>query len=147
MRAAFQVLVIPYKITDSIPYYAVFKRSDAGYWQFVAGGGEGNETIPEAAQRELMEEAGIKAKDIIQLDTVSSVPKTYFKSHADSKDIYIIPEYCFAVKLTGEEIKLSGEHTEYNWEKYNTVMDMLKYDGNRTALWELDEKIRDGVIS
>jgi hypothetical protein len=38
MRAAFQVLVIPYKITDNIPYYAVFKRSDAEYRQFVAGG-------------------------------------------------------------------------------------------------------------
>jgi dATP pyrophosphohydrolase len=58
----------------------------------------------------------------------------------------VIPEYCFTVKLTGEEIKLSGEHTEYNWEKYNTVMDMLKYDGNRTALWELEGRIRDGVM-
>ena len=58
----------------------------------------------------------------------------------------MIPEYCFAVKLTDEEIKLSGEHTEYSWERYSSARGMLKYAGNRTALWELDEKIRDGVI-
>ncbi|HMS34439.1 MAG TPA: NUDIX pyrophosphatase [Ignavibacteria bacterium] len=146
MRATFQVLVIPYKIKKSIPYYAVFRRSDEGYWQFVAGGGEGDETIFEAAKRELMEEAGIVSGEIIQLDTVSSVPKSYFRSHAGRKDIYVIPEYCFAVKLKCEEIKLSAEHTEYIWEKYSTARDMLKYDGNRTALWELDEKIREGAV-
>ena len=146
MRAAFQVLVIPYKLTDLIPYYAVFRRSDAGYWQFAAGGGEGEETITEAALREFREEAGITAGSIIQLDTISSVPKSFFRSHAGRKDIYVIPEYCFAVKLTDEEIKLSSEHTEYSWERYESAVDMLKYDGNKTALWELDEKIRDGVI-
>ena len=146
MRAAFQVMVIPYKITDHIPYYAVFRRSDAGYCQFVAGGGEGEETFTEAALRELREETGITAGSIIQLETISSVPKSFFRSHAGRKDIYVIPEYCFAVKLTDEEIKLSSEHTEYSWERYGSARDMLKYDGNRTALWELDEKIRDGVM-
>jgi hypothetical protein len=44
-RAPFQVLVIPYTLTaeDDLEY-ALFRRQDEGYWQFISGGGEGAET-------------------------------------------------------------------------------------------------------
>jgi ADP-ribose pyrophosphatase YjhB (NUDIX family) len=37
--------------------YAVFKRTDGGCWQGIAGGGEKGETPLQAAQREALEEA------------------------------------------------------------------------------------------
>ena len=79
-RAPFQVLVYPYRKTreDGLEY-ALLKRSDAGYWQGIAGGGEDNETLLEAARREAYEEQA----------------------------------YALA-----------------------------KYDGNKTALWELDRRLR-----
>jgi len=43
MRALLQVLVIPFRRTESTLKFAVLKRSDADYWQFVAGGGENGE--------------------------------------------------------------------------------------------------------
>jgi len=42
MRAEFQVLVIPFiREPEGKIKYAVFKRSDGKYWQFIAGGGDG----------------------------------------------------------------------------------------------------------
>lgn len=50
MRAPFQILAIPYQIVDGSPKYCVFHRADHDQWQFIAGGGEDNETPLEAAK-------------------------------------------------------------------------------------------------
>jgi len=144
-RAPFQVLVYPYrKIRDDGFKYALLKRSDAGYWQAIAGGGENNETSLEAAQREAYEEAGIPANsDFLQLDTVESVPVTEFTdSHLWGDDAYVIPQYCFGVLVKDSQIMLSREHTEYAWLTYEQAYHLVKYDGNKTALWELDKRLR-----
>jgi dATP pyrophosphohydrolase len=148
MRAQFQILVLPFLIKENTPYYAVFKRRKGNYWQFIAGGGEDDESIINAAKRESEEEAGIDINPdkFIMLDTVNSVPRTYFKDHENNKDIYVIPEYAFAVQISNDELTISGEHTEYRWMEYSEAYEHLKYDGNRTALWELNEKIKDRVI-
>jgi dATP pyrophosphohydrolase len=148
MRAEFQVLVIPFVISnDDKLELAVFKRSDGGYWQFIAGGGENNETILEAAQREAYEEAGI-ARDskYFMLDTTAMIPKSYFHDHESKKDLYVIPEYCFGVLIENKALLRSREHTEYLWVSYEEAMNRLSYDSNKTALWELRERIRDGDI-
>ncbi len=44
MRAPFQVLVIPFRRTPGGTQFAVLRRSDTGWWQFVSGGGEDQET-------------------------------------------------------------------------------------------------------
>ena len=51
MRAPFQILAIPNRIVDGTPMYCVFHRADHDQWQFIAGGGEDNET-PLAAAKE-----------------------------------------------------------------------------------------------
>ena len=97
MRAEFQVLVIPFVIGENEKLeVAVFKRIDGDYWQFIAGGGERNETILEAVQREAYEEAGI-ARDSkhFKLDTMAMIPKSHFRDHKSKTGLYIIPEYCF----------------------------------------------------
>ena len=37
---------------------------------------------------------------------------------------------------------LSSEHKEYRWVKYDEAMRLLKYDSNKTALWELNERLK-----
>ena len=39
-RARYQVLVIPYCITDGQVRFCAFRRKDLDIWQFIAGGGE-----------------------------------------------------------------------------------------------------------
>ena len=99
-RAPFQVLVYPYRKVGHREFeYALLKRSDAGWWQAIAGGGEDSEMPLEAAKREAREEAGIPTDSpFVQLDTITSVPVTEFRdSHLWGQDVYVIPQYCFGV--------------------------------------------------
>lgn len=142
MRAPFQVLVIPFRLTAAGPEYAVLRRSDTGWWQFVAGGGEDTETPGEAATRETEEELGVAA-EVMRLDSMATVPKDCFiAADSWSQDVYVVPEHSFAVDVGDSAITLSAEHTEVQWLQYEQAGRVLKWDSNRTALWELNERLR-----
>ena len=82
-RACFQVLVLPYIIENNDVKFGVFHRSDMNVWQFIAGGGEDDETYIQAAKREVFEEAGIINTDkFYKLDTLCSIPVSIFGDHA-----------------------------------------------------------------
>ena len=141
MRAPFQILVIPFRRTAAGLEFAILKRSDADYWQFVAGGGENEETPVQAAQREAQEEVGI-SREMMQLDSLSTVRKDCFAA-ADrwGTELYVVPEYCFAVDVEGSALVLSNEHTDLRWVSYEQACSLLKWDSNRNALWELNERL------
>jgi dATP pyrophosphohydrolase len=144
-RAPFQVLVYPYrKATNRQFEYALLRRSDQGLWQGIAGGGEGEEKPLEAAKRETYEESGIPpTSEFIQLDTIESVPVIEFKNcYLWGDDVYVIPQYCFGVAAENLHITISREHTEYKWLSYDKAYKLIKYDGNKTALWELDKRLK-----
>jgi dATP pyrophosphohydrolase len=143
-RAPFQVLIIPYfRTSKGMIEYAVFNRSDAGYGQFLSGGGENDETPMVAAIREAHEEAGISPKSIFfKLDSIATVPTNVFKGHESwGKEVYVIPEHCFAVEVFSKNIRLSAEHDEYKWGDFQTASGLLKWDSNRNALWELNQRL------
>ena len=144
-RVMYQVLVIPYCIKDNKAQFCLFRRSDMGIWQFIAGGGDDEDgSIIESAKREAFEEAGIsETYNFFKLDTCCSIPSDCFKN-ADvlwGKECFIIPEYAFAVKVESTSLQLSSEHTEYNWLTYEEAQAVLQYDSNKTALWELNRRI------
>jgi len=127
MRAEFQVLVIPFVISENEKLeVAVFKRNDGGYWQFIAGGGENEETALEAAQREAYEEAAI-ARDskYFKLDTMAMIPKSHFHDYKSETGLYVVPEYCFGVLIENKALPRSGEHSEYSWVSYGEAMNCL----------------------
>jgi dATP pyrophosphohydrolase len=144
-RAPFQVLVYPYRQVGEGKFeYALLKRSDGGFWQAIAGGGEDSETPLEAARRETYEETGIPPESpFLQLDTVESIPVTAFEdSYLWGEDVYVVSQYCFGVLVEDGRLLLSPEHTTYRWLEYDEAHSLLKYDGNKTALWELDKRLR-----
>jgi dATP pyrophosphohydrolase len=142
MRAPFQVLVIPFRFKSERWEFAVLKRSDADYWQFIAGGGEDAETPLQAARRETEEEIGVVG-EVVALDSLSTVRKDCFAGAALwGDDVFVIPEHAFAVKIGTHGICLSGEHTEFRWLPFDEASRLLKWDGNRTALWELNERLK-----
>jgi len=146
-RSPYQILVFPYMKNESNSIlYALFRRSKEGYWQGIAGGGEEGETILDSAKRESYEEAGIQ-KDMkyVELDSrsmhsVLDVVGKYKWGH----DTYVIPEYCFGVELTECKLLLSNEHKEYKWVTYEEAIKMLKWDSNKTAIWELNQRLTRG---
>ena len=143
MRAPFQILAIPYQIVDGSPKYCVFHRADHDQWQFIAGGGEDNETPLEAAKRETIEEGGVHADKWIELKSLAYIPVTNKsekrRQHWD-KHTYVIPEYTFGFECK-KDIQLSLEHTECVWLTYEEANQKLKWDSNRTALFELNCRI------
>ena len=107
----------------------------------MAGGGEDDETPVQAANREVQEEIGI-AGQCIQLDSVTSIPKIWFPGlESRGDDILVILEYSFALDAGESEITLSSEHGDIKWLSYEQAFNLLKWDSNRTALWELNERM------
>ena len=143
MRAPFQILAIPYRIIDGMPQYCVFRRSDSGQWQFIAGGGEDNETLLNAAKRETLEEAGVQSNKWMPLASLCYLPVTVIAEKCRqhwNKDTLVIPEYTYAFECT-DEVTLSDEHTEYAWLPYEEAVRKLQWDSNRTALYELNYRL------
>lgn len=148
MRAPFNALVIPfYRAPDAETLYCVLQRADAGFWQWVAGGGEDAETPAEAAIRETREETGIEGP-LYALQSQARVPVTSFAARKNwPDDLYVIPEYHFAVEAGAPEARLSAEHTACEWLPYDTAFARLHWQSNQTALHELAERLsRDDLV-
>ena len=145
-RAPFQILVLPFRVASlDVFEYALFKRSDKSYWQGIAGGGEDSETPLAAAKREAFEEAHVPlSTPFFALQTTSMIPVYHFKAQALwSQARYVIPQYCYAADCSAITVCLSDEHSEYRWVEYDEAVTLLRWDDNKTALWELQERLRN----
>jgi dihydroneopterin triphosphate diphosphatase len=146
-RIPLQVLVLPFRqSTDGTVEYAIFRRAHYGddCWQGLAGGAEVGESAEQAAQREAMEEAGIPVDaPLIPLDAVASIPAAHFGDrHLWGPDLYVVTERAFGLRLDHRlVITLSREHTDYRWVAHAEAARLLRWDSNRTALWELNERL------
>jgi dATP pyrophosphohydrolase len=140
----FQVLVFPFRRSGEKGYqYAIFQRIRSDLWQAISGGGKSGESFLTAAKRESWEETGIpQSADYFSLQTINSVPIHYFTEQTP-EGRYVIDEHCFAVDCTGIEITLSPEHSEYRWANYETAKGLLRWDSNKTGLWELNQRLID----
>lgn len=144
MRAPYNVLVLPFLRDREYVKYCIFKRNDLNVWQFVAGGGEGDECPLAAARREGGEEAGLsRTLEYKQLESMCYVPAEQFseKARAHWGEKYVIPVYAFAVELQSPRIRISHEHSEYRWCTYKEAVQLLHFDLDKTALYELKERL------
>lgn len=149
LRAPFQVLVMPFRsIAESSFEFAALLRSDNNCWQGVAGGGKPGERPNDAALRETREELGIRQPELFfRLDTIGSIPRELFsRTHHWSKRIFVIPEYCYAVNCTDFKERISDEHKKIIWGDFNAIQQQLYWDSNKTALWELRERLKQGAL-
>jgi dihydroneopterin triphosphate diphosphatase len=157
MRALYQVLVIPCRKTKKGGYeFCIFKRKDLKVWQFIAGGGEQeDETRMESARREAMEEAGIsECSKYVRLRTETSIPITNICEEQKIKKVYgvdfkknpLVKEYSFAVEIPeSQQLGELVEHTEAKWVGYDQALELLRFDSNKTALYELNHYLKYGL--
>ncbi len=143
MRAPFQVLVFPYQILNDQPRFLIGQRSDNGVWQAISGGGEGSESFLEAAKRELKEEASLVGYNWQQLDSMCMLPKVYYAGHENwANHQFVVPEYSFSVQVSTEP-QLSNEHTKFRWCSFHEASELLAYDSNKIALWEINQRLKN----
>ena len=139
------MLIFPFIKEAGRYYYAIFKRRDLNIWQGIAGGGEGNETPVRTMRREAYEEALINRKSrYIRLASITTIPAINICG-LKWGNIIMIPEFAFGVEAASRELKISNEHTQYLWLNYEDAIKKLKYDSNKSALWELDYRLKNGV--
>ncbi|MBD2809862.1 NUDIX domain-containing protein [Xenorhabdus sp. Vera] len=145
MRLPAQVLVVPYQVKDGELLFTILKRRDMDMWQWIAGGVEENESIVDAALRESEEELGIHSSklEIMPLESKCSIPKLYFEARKNwPDDIYTVTEHTFAVRMAPDsEISLSSEHSLYKIIKFSELENYNTWDSNRTAAWELHQRL------
>lgn len=143
MRVPFQILAIPYRKKQEYQF-CVFHRADIDQYQFVAGGGENDEQAIDAAIREIKEETNVSAESVISLTSMAYIPANVIaECHRKhwSTDTYVIPEYSFGFECEAE-ICISDEHIGFEWLNYKNAMSKLTWDSNKTALYELNCRLR-----
>lgn len=142
MRRPKQVLVFLYRYRNKIIEYCIFYRKKQKFYQGLSGGVEDDEELVDTVKREVYEETGIKINKIIKLDTISSIPGVNVNKNFNYvNNIYVLYEYSFGALVNNEDIELSVEHQEYRWVTYDEAINLLKYDSNKTALFELNERL------
>ena len=130
--------------------YAIFQREDnPEWWQGISGGVEDGETARQAALREAYEEAGVPMDaPIYRLDTLSYLPSNIFSEKTRAlwgKDVVVCPMYFFAIPFEGD-IALSFEHLEARWLEYGEAEALVYFHDQKTALWELGERLMRGNL-
>lgn len=151
MRQPKTVLVFPFRqVPGSGPLYAIFQRADDANWQGVSGGVEDDEELAAAARRETAEETGFAgAHPLYRLTMTSGVDKTCYRAAVHwPEDLYIVPKHYFAMDLTAAlgDVVLSCEHQQVRWCGYDEAHAALRYDDDRTALWELHARLVRGDL-
>jgi ADP-ribose pyrophosphatase YjhB (NUDIX family) len=90
----------------------MMKRSDIECWGIPGGAMEPGEVVENAAKRELYEETNLEIEKM-SLFGVFSGPELYYK-YPNEDEVYNVSVVYLSHDWRGE-IKLNGEHSEWNW--------------------------------
>ena len=96
----------------------MMKRSDSGSWGIPGGATELGEVVEEAAKRETLEEVNLQVGEM-SLFGVFSGPDLYYK-YPNGDEVYNVTIVYLSRDWHGE-IKLNGEHTEWDWYPVNKI--------------------------
>jgi dATP pyrophosphohydrolase len=143
-RSPFRVFVLPFRKTDFRVFeYAFFKKDYEEKWRYISGEGEINDLALKVARREAFKEAYIPIiAEYYLLKTIFAMPAySDDHDHYAKRDSYVMPGYYFAVDCSDIELKLSRKNTTYKWFKYDAIIKFLHELNDKTALWELNERL------
>lgn len=147
MREPYQVLVILYN-NDKELKVCVFHRKKTNYWQFISGGKESHDRdLIDTVVREIFEETGlnIKREEVKTLETITSIPAIWFEKIKNNT--ILVKENCFAVYLDSfSNISLCDEHDRMLVVASKEAFNLLQWDSNKTALYELSTKLKRRLI-
>ena len=105
-----------------------------GHWDFVKGKIEKNETLHEAALRETREETGISNIEFFDGFEESVEYDFRFKKEDIHKKVIF-----FLAKTNEKNIKLSHEHNDYIWLKYDDALKKTTFENAKNVLIKANE--------
>ena len=76
------------------------------------------------------------------------MPACFFSASKEwGPKTYVVKEYAFGVELTKtDKVALANEHKSFKFVDYESAAKKLKWDSNRTALYELNERIKNNDL-
>jgi len=138
VRIPIQVLIYPVRKTKDGWEYLMLKRVNnrGGFWQGVTGAPENDETLSEAAKRELYEETCYSPLNLIKTDISYIIPMEDRWKDIYPEDTKEIPEYLFIAKIdVSSPPKIDPiEHNDWKWCSYEEAMNLLSLEDNKRAL-------------
>ena len=141
--APFKTLLFPYKLKDKIPFFAIFKKRSENHWQALSGSVLTGESTDTAVVRYGLDALGISSDaKYFKLDSRAMIPFEYASDEDWEKEVFVIPEDCFAILIDGSDLLLSEEIEDIKWLEYKNAIEMVKWDSNKTALWELNFRLK-----
>jgi len=115
--------VYVYRMNSGEPEFLLLLRSQkkiyANQWRMVGGKVEEGEDYWMGALRELKEELGIRPDSFWVIPSIN----TFYEAKSDQ--IHLIP--AFAAEISGQQIKLNEEHTEYRWVSVDKIDEMIAW--------------------
>ena len=106
----------------------------SGHWDFPKGKIESGETKHQAAQRELMEETGLKAEILPGFEEQFTYWFRDFNGEMTQKTVFF-----FIGKTGHDEVVLSHEHKGYLWLTYQAALKKLTYKNAQTMLKKVED--------
>ncbi len=147
MRIPIQVLIYPVRKTNEDLEYLMLKRvkDRGGFWQGVTGAPENDETLSEAAKRELFEETCFRSVTLIQTDVSYIIPMEDRWKDIYPKDTTEIPEYLFIAMIHQPDPPITDpiEHDDWKWCSYQEAMNLLSLEDNKRALEYVQKYVRE----
>ncbi len=104
-----------------------------GIWNFPKGHLEKNETLEQAALREVWEETGLKIKKINKKFKEKIFYYFQQKQKNRKQKIYKIV-YFFLAQSYSKKVRLSYEHKKFIWASYEKAFEKLKYKNLKKIL-------------
>jgi dATP pyrophosphohydrolase len=138
MRQPVQVLVYAYTVVDGTARFLLLRRVATliGFWQGVTGGVEDDEEVLATAQRELWEETGFTATEIVPVHYSYSYPVADRFRYLYAEGTETITEFVFAARMDREETPVIDprEHDEWAWLGFDEALGRLTWATNIEAL-------------
>ena len=134
--------VCPFRIRKDRGEYLLIRRAAddplyPGMWQFVSGRVEEGEKAYEAALRELREETGARPERFWVVPSVNS----FYDPQRDLVSLVSL----FAAQLEeGVEVRLSPEHSLFEWHSHAEARRRLVWPGQRSCLDIVQQYILGG---
>lgn len=113
--------------------FLCLKRSDnskvhPGIWQIVTAKIDNGEKAYETARREVREETGLRPYNLYVAPSIN-----YFYNSRDDS-INLIP--VFMAEVDSDNVKISDEHSEYEWLNFENAYDKIHWESQKKMLAE-----------
>ena len=134
--------IVVYRMHENKREYLLLQHSgNFGHWDFPKGKVEANETLKEAAHRELLEEAGVTAKIILGFQ--ESFTYFFTRREDDQKAEKEVTFFIGSLNIHSSKVVLSHEHVNYVWQSYEKAMQQLTYKNAKNLLQKTESYLHN----